>query len=118
MSENIASIDQRRALRKRANFTAVVTDVITGQPIGHLGNLSANGMLLISTHPPRSEAIYQVSLSLPGLGSAPQSIEVGIQEQWHEPAASAGQFWSGYRIISGSEDDVRAIDEWIGPPAD
>ena len=44
MSENVASIDQRRALRKRANFTAVVTDVITGQPIGHLGNLSANGI--------------------------------------------------------------------------
>ena len=67
MSENVASIDQRRAQRQRANFTAVVTDVISGQPIGHHGNLSSNGMLMISSHAPRSEAIYQVSLSLPGL---------------------------------------------------
>lgn len=116
MSENIASIDQRRALRKRANFTAVVTDVITGQPIGHLGNLSANGMLLISTHPPRSEAIYQVSLSLPGLGSSPQSIEVGIQEQWHEAAASPGQVWSGYRIVAIDDADAAMLDAWLEQP--
>ena len=113
MSENIASIDQRRALRKRANFTAVVTDVITRQPIGHLGNLSANGMLLISAHPPRSEAIYQVSLSLPGLGSTPQSIEVGIQEQWHEAAASPGQIWAGYRIVAITDADAARLESWL-----
>jgi hypothetical protein len=116
MSENVASIDQRRALRKRANFTAVVTNVITGEPIGHLGNLSANGMLLISTRPPRSEAIYQVSLSLPGLGSAPQSIEVGIQEQWHEAAASPGQVWAGYRIVAIDDVDAALLDAWLDQP--
>ncbi|AHX11849.1 pilus assembly protein PilZ [Dyella jiangningensis] len=112
----MTSIDQRRAQRKRANFTAVVTDVISGQPIGHLGNLSANGMLLISAHPPRSEAIYQVSLSLPGLGSAPQSIEVGIQEQWHEAAASPGQIWAGYRIVAIDESDAALLDAWLEQP--
>jgi hypothetical protein len=116
MSENITSIDQRRAQRKRANFTAIVTDVISGQPIGHLGNLSANGMLLISAHPPRSEAIYQVSLSLPGLGSAPQTIEVGIQEQWHEAAATPGQIWAGYRIVAIDESDAALLDAWLEQP--
>jgi hypothetical protein len=116
VNENITSIDQRRALRKRANFTAVVTDVISGQPIGHLGNLSSNGMLLISAHPPRSEAIYQVSLSLPGLGSSPQTIEVGIQEQWHEAAASPGQVWSGYRIVAIADSDAAMLDAWLEQP--
>ena len=116
MSENVSSIDQRRAQRKRANFTAIVTDVISGQPIGHLGNLSANGMLLISAHPPRSEAIYQVSLSLPGLGSVPQTIEVGIQEQWHEAAASPGQIWAGYRIVAIDDTDAALLDAWLEQP--
>jgi hypothetical protein len=116
VSENVASIDQRRAQRKRANFTAVVTDVISGQPIGHLGNLSANGMLLISAHPPRAEAIYQVSISLSGLGSSPQTIEVGIQEQWHEQAASPGQVWSGYRIVAIDESDAALLDAWLDQP--
>ncbi|WP_114238944.1 PilZ domain-containing protein [Dyella sp. C9] len=116
MSENVTSIDQRRAQRKRANFAAVVTDVISGQAIGHLGNLSANGMLVISPHPPRGEAIYQVSLTLPGLGSSPQTIEVGIQEQWHEEAASPGQVWSGYRIVAIDEADAALLDAWLEQP--
>ena len=116
VSENITSMDQRRAQRKRANFTAVVTDVITGQPVGHLGNLSANGMLVISARPPKSESIYQVSLSLPGLGSGLQTIEVGIQEQWHEAAASPGQVWSGYRIVAISDADAALLDAWLEQP--
>jgi hypothetical protein len=108
--------NQRRAERKRASSSAIVTDVISGLPIGHLGNLSSTGMLLISAQVPRSEAIYQVSMNLPGPGrmlaqSAP--IEVGIQEQWHEAAASPGQIWAGYRIVAISDADAARLDGWL-----
>lgn len=116
MNPNVSSIDQRRAQRKRANFTVVVTDAINNRPIGHLGNLSATGMLLISVYPPRSEAIYQVSLPLPGLGMQPQTIELGIQEQWHEAAANPGQIWSGYRIVAISQSDAALLDAWLSLP--
>ena len=108
--------NQRRAERKRATFTAVVTDVISGEPLGHLGNLSSTGMLLISTQAPRSEALYQVSLTLPASGRAliqSQPIEAGIQEQWHESAASPGQIWAGYRIVAISDADAARLDGWI-----
>ena len=108
--------NQRRAERKRATFTAIVTDVISGQPMGHLGNLSSTGMLLITAQAPRSEAIYQVSLSLPAAGRAlvqSQPIEAGIQEQWHEAAASSGQIWAGYRIVAISESDAARLDSWL-----
>ncbi|TAL82578.1 MAG: PilZ domain-containing protein [Rhodanobacter sp.] len=106
----------RRAERKRATFTAVVTDVITNQPIGHLGNLSSGGMLLISSQAPRSEAVYQVSMVLPSSGRLlveSQPIEVGIQEQWHEPAASPGQIWAGYRILAISHVDATKLANWL-----
>ena len=108
--------NQRRAERKRATFTAVVTDVISGEPLGHLGNLSSTGMLLISTQAPRSEALYQVSLTLPASGSAliqSQPIEAGIQEQWHESAASPGQIWAGYRIVAISDADAARLAGWL-----
>jgi hypothetical protein len=108
--------NQRRAERKRAAVTAIVTDVVSGLPIGHLGNLSSTGMLLICAQAPRSEAIYQVSMSLPETGSMlTQSlpIEVGIQEQWHEPAASTGQIWAGYRIVAISDADATRLDSWL-----
>ena len=110
------SANQRRTDRKCAPFTAIVTDVITGQPIGHLGNLSSTGMLVIGTQAPRSEAIYQVSLPLPKTSSALKptpSIELGIQEQWQEPAANPGQIWSGYRIVAIGDADAARLEYWL-----
>jgi hypothetical protein len=108
--------NQRRAKRKRAAATTVVTDVISGLPFGHLGNLSSSGMLLISAREPRSEALYQVSVSLPGTGrllTQSQPIELGIQEQWHEPAASSGQVWAGYRIVAITDADAARLESWL-----
>ncbi|GLQ90538.1 PilZ domain-containing protein [Dyella flagellata] len=105
--------EQRRAPRKRPNHIVNVTDVITGQPFGQLGNLSSNGMLLISRHAPRSEVVYQVSLPLPTHDGGMPTIEIGIQEQWHEPAATPGQIWSGYRIIAIASADATQLERWL-----
>ena len=108
--------NQRRAERKRATVNAIVTDVISGLPIGHLGNLSSTGLLLISAQAPRSVALYQVSMTLPGSGrllAQSQPIEVGIQEQWHEAAASSGQIWAGYRIVAITDADAARIESWL-----
>jgi len=108
-------VNQRRSERKPIHFTAVVTDVISGQPLGHLGNLSTGGMMLISHEAPRSEALYQVSLTLPAQAGFLQSqpIEVGIQEQWQADAASPGQVWAGYRIVAISDADAGHLERWL-----
>jgi hypothetical protein len=105
--------EQRRSPRKRPDHSVTITDAITGQPLGHLGNLSSSGMLLIGHCVPRSEAVYQVHLPLPRHDGSMPSIEIGIQEQWHEPAASPGQTWVGYRIIAIGNMDAMHLDDWL-----
>ncbi|GAB2564512.1 PilZ domain-containing protein [Dyella jejuensis] len=105
--------EQRRAPRKRPEYSVTVTDTITGRPLGHLGNLSSNGMLLIGQHAPRSEAVYQISLPLPRHDGTAPSIEIGVQEQWHEPAATPGQTWAGYRIIAIGQGDAAHLEQWL-----
>ena len=109
--------DQRRTRRKPVDFAATVIDVITGLPMGRIGNLSGTGMLLICPAAPQSEAIHQVRLPLSGDSDTPRYIEVGIQEQWHESAASADQVWVGYRIIAIGEGDDAQLDAWLALPA-
>jgi PilZ domain. len=77
--------NQRRAPRKRAPGNAIVTDVIRGEPIGHLGNLSSTGLLLITSQAPRSEALYQVRIDLPATGRA---LVQSSRSRWH-PGAMA-----------------------------
>lgn len=105
--------EQRRAPRKRPEYNVTVINTMTGQALGHLGNLSSNGMLLIGQRVPRSEAVYQVSLPLPRNDGTAPTIEIGIQEQWHEPAATPGQTWSGYRIIAIGHADATQLDQWL-----
>lgn len=111
-----ANQDTRRARRKPVNFAAEVVDAISGRRMGQLGNLSASGMLLIGTESPRNEAIYQLRLPLPGLGTIPPQIEVGVQEQWHEDAATPGQVWAGYRIIAIGDEEATQLQRWLDLP--
>lgn len=107
--------NRRNAARKRASPAATVTDAISGQAMGHVGNMSSTGMLLIGPRTPRSEALYQVCVTLRAAshaGMQATTITAGIQEQWHEPAAS-GQIWSGYRIVAIDDADVALLRQWL-----
>jgi hypothetical protein len=109
--------DERRTRRKPVAFATTVMDVITGLPIGQIGNLSGTGMLLICPAAPPSAAVHQVRLPLPGDGDTPPCIEAGIQEQWHESPDGAELVWAGYRIIAISEEDDARLDAWLASPA-
>lgn len=102
--------DQRRAPRKAVDVGIVAIDAITEQPLGNVCNVSASGLLLIGGREPRNEGIYQVTIALPG-GNG--SIELGLQEQWHEPAAGPGQFWGGYRIIAVGDSHGELLERWL-----
>ncbi|MEO7067570.1 MAG: PilZ domain-containing protein [Rhodanobacter sp.] len=112
----MSSANDRRAERKHTATNAIVTNVISGLPMGHLGNLSSTGLLLISPQAPRSQGLYQISVTLPdslGVLTRSQPIELGIQEQWHEPAANAGQIWAGYRIVAITDGDAAHLESWL-----
>ncbi len=111
----MSEVEHRRAPRKRASSPMPVTDVMSEQVIGQLGNLSTSGMMLIGFRAPATDAVYQVSLTLPDGYGQRHTIQLGIQEQWHEPAAAPGQYWSGYRIVAAGEEDTRIMEAWLGP---
>ena len=110
MTAQVIPLEQRRAPRKRAAASPLVTDAISARPLGHLCNLSSTGVLLIAPDRPRSEAVFQVRLPL-GEGAA-SAIELGLQEQWHQ-AANAGQVWVGYRIIAIAPEDAQTLVRWL-----
>ena len=55
-------------------------------------------------------------MTLPGSGrmlAQSQPIEIGIQEQWNESAASSGQIWAGYRIVAITDADAARLESWL-----
>lgn len=111
MTAQVIPFEQRRAPRKRAAASPLVTDAISARPLGHLCNLSASGVLLIGPERPRSEAVFQARLPLAD-GQGTGAIELGLQEQWQQ-AANAGQVWVGYRIIAIAPEDALTLVHWL-----
>lgn len=103
---------KQRPLRKSPDRTVDVIDQMTGERTGHIGNLSATGMMLIAERPIADDALYQFSFALPGV-STRRTIEVGAHEQWTAPGARQGQQWVGLHFIDISDEDEQALQRWL-----
>jgi hypothetical protein len=110
-------IEHRRSRRRRVQTSIEVYDAMSEEVIGHLGNLSVDGLLMVSRRPIPDDALFQFMFTLPrGVSAHSRRIEVGVHEQWSEAARSPGQYWTGFRIIDISREDLKALDDWIGSP--
>ena len=57
--------ESRRMPRRTVSGLIDVVDAMTEDSIGHLGNLSVGGMLLIARAPLAEDGLYQLRFSLP-----------------------------------------------------
>ena len=108
--------DSRRMPRRTVGSLIDVLDTMTEQPVGHLGNLSVGGMLLIASTRLVEDALYQFRFDLPdGDGHA---IEVGAHVLWRDDASAPGQSWVGLRFLGLAPDTTRRLREWIEQDTD
>ncbi|MGH8190739.1 MAG: PilZ domain-containing protein [Rhodanobacteraceae bacterium] len=106
--------DERRSASRKPSTAAIeVTDTISGETIGRVGNLSRTGMLLICHRPLNDNALYQLRFRLPDPFGAQSEIETGVHTMWTEQASTDGYQWSGLRIISISGRSAASLDKWL-----
>lgn len=107
--------NERRAERKQIDQAIPVEDVIGARRLGRIGNISRTGLMLMCREPLNNDAIYQIRFTLPDSRSG-TTLEVGVHEQWTEEAATAGQHWSGVRIIAISAAAEASLEQWLSNP--
>ena len=103
----------RRAKRRKASDTILVTDAMTERVVGRLGNLSESGLLLMASETLVDDALYQLRFSLEDGGGA-QPIEVGAHLLWRDDANAPGQSWAGLRFLGLAPQATRGLREWVG----
>ena len=106
----------RRARRRKATDTILVTDTMTDRVFGRIGNLSQTGMLLIAVEPLADDALYQFRFTLPGQEPARHSVDVGAHLLWQDHASAPGRVWAGFRFIAVPDEHARRIHDWIEAP--
>jgi hypothetical protein len=106
-------IDKRKTSRKIADEVLEVADQITGTIVGRVVNISAEGLMLLSEEPIVTGSVYQLKMELPSSESDSKSIAFGAEAVWSMEATQPESFWTGFRIIDISSDDVILIDDLI-----
>lgn len=107
------SAHQRRHVRKPVGHALMVSNSMTGETLGRVGNLSADGMMLITTRPLHEGWYFQIGFALQ-VGALPaRRLDVGIQCLWTEAARTAGSHWNGCKIIDIGEDDQQMLLRWL-----
>lgn len=105
--------EQRHSQRKVANEILIIADQITGNHIGRVVNISAEGLMLLSDEPMVTGAAYQLELILPDPKDDREKISFAAEAVWCTEASQPESFWSGFHIIDIAPEDVLIIDELI-----
>ena len=96
--------DQRRFQRATPEEVVKVHDSLTGEVLGQIGNLSANGMMLITDTRIEEDRILQIHFGLVADGEK-RTVNVGVRSLWLQTANIASRFWVGLEIIDISDED-------------
>ena len=110
----MSSKEHRRSPRRKVAETVPVSDVMTEEVVGRIGNLSAGGMLLMAGVPLTEDAMYQFRFRLPGADGV--DIEVGAHLLWVDRVSSPGQSWAGSRFISLTDAHRASLQAWVDTP--
>ena len=105
--------EQRCAPRQIANEVLDIFDQVTGNKLGRVVNISAEGLMLLSDNPVEAGSVYQLDVALPRLVKQRSRISFGAEAIWSSPSAQPGSYWTGFRIIDASDDDTVTIDQLL-----
>ena len=104
--------ESRNAPRRKTPQSVVVTDELTGQPIGYVKDLSESGMQLEVTAPLIEDAVYQLQFQLDGASLVPALVDAGAHVVWLDDNDAHGNHLSGLRFLAMSERDLERLRRW------
>lgn len=105
--------ERRKLKRKYLAFFTRVFDESTGELLGHLADITAEGMMVISTRPIPTDQIFQLSMDLPEYLFGRDHIDFQARSIWCQPDIDPTFFSTGFQFKNISPSDVQTIEQIV-----
>ncbi len=105
--------DKRQQTRKSCAATLNVTNSMTDTSIGHLGNISSEGFLLISKNRVEEDRIFQLRIDLPKPCDDKTFLCVGAHSIWAHETIDSNRHWTGFEIIDIAQSDLKIVENLL-----
>lgn len=109
-------VESRRQPRRAVPGVVDVVDTMTEEIVGHLGNLSSGGMLLIANRNLPDDGLFQLRFTLPDDVGTAQPIITGAHVLWQGRGHAPGQSWVGMRVLGLSREAAHRLRLWTTQP--
>ena len=116
MATGLVLHEQRRLARRELIYYLKVSDRRTGRELGRMGDVHAEGMLILSEKPLPAGVVYQASLELPKASQTPGRKELFLKLEvlWSRPGPKNSNYHeSGVRFVDIDDAQRESIDELI-----
>lgn len=100
---------QRRIERHQLPYYLKVFNRITDKPMGSIGNVSLDGLMLISQLPLLVGARFDMRLKIPGQ-QGQRFIDFSATCQWSREDVTPGSYDSGFALVAPPADYVEMVD--------
>ncbi len=101
---------QRRIERHQLSYYLKVFNRVTDKPVGYIGNVSLDGLMLISQYPMLVGACFDMRLKIPGRDGCLHYIDFAATCQWSCEDVTPGTYDSGFSLVSPPAEYVEMID--------
>lgn len=91
----------------------IVTNRLSGEPMGYVADLSMGGLRLVAKQPLGMSGCYEMCLHVPTQGERTRDIDVVVLCQWVRKDSRRDSFEMGFALDRPSPDFTRLIGELL-----
>ncbi len=99
MDGDFIMFTDRRIQRHQLSGFLKVFNRLTDKPIGYLGNLSEDGLMLISQLPMMVDVAFELRLKIPMADGEFQAIDLTAMCLWSHEDVNPQHYDSGFRVV-------------------
>ena len=104
------SIENRKLLRRHLIYYLRVFDNLTGDLLGHLVDLTVEGLMLVSEEPIKTKKHYELRMVLPKEIHNQTTVTFEAESLWNKKDINPSFYVTGFRIKSLSPDVTSILD--------
>lgn len=105
--------DRRKVKRRHLIYYLRVFDRATGRQLGHLVDLTPDGMMMMSERPVRVGRTIGLKMVLPGEAAREQVLEFDATSMWTSPDVNPDFYDTGFKLSKVSRRHLAQIETLI-----
>lgn len=105
--------DQRRQQRWPLIYYLRVFDQATDQMMGHIADISAEGMMLVHEQPIETNKEFSIWMEIPREEGRRSRVSLNAMSLWTKVDVNPDFFRTGFRLLSPSESVIRGIEDMV-----